>query len=89
MIDLGTAEESVQDSQQFWLQYVFDNMQLFCLGAHDICENIGKVLDNTSKIKICGSERDRNQWSSRYCGGSAAGLDTPLGSQHPAPHSEP
>ena len=42
-----------------------------------------------SEMKICGRERDRNQWSSRYCGGSGAGLDTPSGSQHPAPHTKP
>ena len=40
-------------------------------------------------MKICGSERDRNQWPSRYCGGSGAGSDTPSGSQHPAPHAKP
>ena len=34
-----------------------------------------------SDMKICGSERDRNQWPSRYCGGSGAGSDTPSGSQ--------
>ena len=38
-----------------------------------------------SEMKICGSERDRNQWPSRYCGGSGAGS----GSQHPAPHAKP
>ena len=42
-----------------------------------------------SEMKICGSERDRNQWPSRYCGGSGAGSDTPSGSQHPAPHAKP
>ena len=42
-----------------------------------------------SEMKICGSERDRNQWPSRYCGGSGVGLDTPSGSQHPAPHAKP
>ena len=31
----------------------------------------------------------RNQWPSRYCGGSGAGLDTPSGSQRPAPHAKP
>nr|KAG5706138.1 hypothetical protein BaRGS_025760 [Batillaria attramentaria] len=36
-----------------------------------------------------GSERSRNQWPSRSCGGSGAGLDTPSGSQHPAPHAKP
>ena len=41
-----------------------------------------------SEMKICGSERDRNQWPSRYCGGSGAGSDTPSGSQHPAPHCQ-
>ena len=25
------------------------------------------------EMKICGSERDRNQWPSRYSGGSGAG----------------
>ena len=40
-------------------------------------------------MKICGSERDRNQWPSRYCGGSGTELDTPSGSQHPAPHAKP
>ena len=40
-------------------------------------------------MKICGSERDRNQWPSRYCRGSGAGSDTPSGSQHPAPHANP
>ena len=40
-------------------------------------------------MKICGSERDRNQWPSRYCGGSEAGSDTPSGSQHLAPHAKP
>ena len=40
-------------------------------------------------MKICGSERDRNQWPSRYCGGSGAGSDTLSGSQHPAPHTKP
>ena len=39
-------------------------------------------------MKICGSERDRNQWSSRYCEGSGAGSDTPSGCQHPAPHAK-
>ena len=42
-----------------------------------------------SEMKICGSERDRNKWLSRYCGGSGAGSDTPSGSQHPAPHAKP
>ena len=42
-----------------------------------------------SEMKICGSERDRNQWPSRYCGGSGAGSDTRSGSQHPAPHAKP
>ena len=42
-----------------------------------------------SEMKICGSKQDRNQWPSRYCGGSGAGLDTPSGSQHPAPHAKP
>ena len=42
-----------------------------------------------SEMKICGSERDRNQWPSRYCRGSGAGSDTPSGSQHPAPHAKP
>ena len=40
-------------------------------------------------MNICGSERDRNQWPSRYCGGSGAGSDTPSGSQHPAPRAKP
>ena len=40
-------------------------------------------------MKICGSERDRNQRPSRYCEGSGAGPDTPSGSQHPAPHAKP
>ena len=42
-----------------------------------------------SEMWICGSERDRNQWPSRYCGGSGAGSDTPSGSQNPAPHAKP
>ena len=42
-----------------------------------------------SVMKICGSGRNRNQWPSRYCGGSGAGSDTPSGSQHPAPHAKP
>ena len=42
-----------------------------------------------SKVKICGNKKDRNQWPSRYCGRSGAGLDTPSGSQHPAPHIKP
>ena len=42
-----------------------------------------------SEMKNCGSERDRNQWPSRYYGGSGAGSDTPSGSQHPAPHAKP
>ena len=42
-----------------------------------------------SEMKICGSKRDRNQWPSRYCGESGAGLDTPSESQHPAPHAKP
>ena len=42
-----------------------------------------------SEMKICGSERDRNQWPSRYCGESGAGLDTPSGSQHSEPHAKP
>ena len=42
-----------------------------------------------SEMKICGGERDRNQWPSRYCGGSGAGSETPSGSQHPAPHAKP
>ena len=42
-----------------------------------------------SEMKICGSERDMNQWPSRYWGGSGAGSDTPPGSQHPAPHVKP
>ena len=29
-----------------------------------------------SEMKICGSEWDKNQWPSRYCGGSGAGSDT-------------
>ena len=41
-----------------------------------------------SEMKICGSERDRNLWLSRYCGESGAGSDTPSGSQHPAPHAK-
>ena len=41
------------------------------------------------EMKLCGSERDRNQWPSRYCGGSGAGSDTPSRSQHPAPHAKP
>ena len=41
------------------------------------------------EMKICGSERDRNQWPSRYCGGSGARLGTPSVSQHPAPHAKP
>ena len=42
-------------------------------------------------MKICGNERDRNQWPSRYCGGNGAGSDTPSGSQHhtPSPDLEP
>ena len=40
-------------------------------------------------MKICGSELDRNQWPSRYCGGSGAGSDTPSGSKYPAPHAKP
>ena len=36
-------------------------------------------------MKICESERDRNQWPSRYCGGSRAGSDTHAGSQHHTP----
>ena len=40
-------------------------------------------------MKICVSERDRNQWPSRYCEESGAGSDTPPGSQHPAPHAKP
>ena len=44
-------------------------------------------------MKICGSERDRDQWPSRYCGGSGAGSDTPqeASSQHhtPSPDLEP
>ena len=42
-----------------------------------------------SEMKICGSKRDRNQWPSRFCGGSGARSDTPSGSQHPAPHAKP
>ena len=42
-----------------------------------------------SETKICGSQRDRNQWPSSCCGGSGAGSDTPSGSQHPAPHAKP
>ena len=42
-----------------------------------------------SEMKNCGSERDRNQWPSRYCGGSGAGSDTPSGNQHPTPHAKP
>ena len=41
------------------------------------------------EMKICRSEQDRNQWPSRYCGGSGAGLDTSSGSQHPASHAKP
>ena len=40
-------------------------------------------------MKICGGERDRNQWPSIYRGGSGAGSDTPSGSQHPASHAKP
>ena len=41
-------------------------------------------------MKICGSERDRNQWPSRYCRGSGVGSDTPSGrGTHPAPHAKP
>ena len=36
------------------------------------------------QMKVCGSERDRNQWPCRYCGGSGAGSYTPSGSQQPA-----
>ena len=42
-----------------------------------------------SEMKICGSERDRNQWPSRYCGGSGTGSDALSGSQHPAPYAKP
>ena len=42
-----------------------------------------------SEMKIWGSERDRIQWPSRYCGASGAGMDTPSGSKHPAPHAKP
>ena len=42
-----------------------------------------------TEMKICGSERDRNQWLSRYCRWSGSGSDTPSGSQHPAPHAKP
>ena len=42
-----------------------------------------------SKMTICRSERDRNQWPSRYCRGSGAESDTPSGSQHPALHAKP
>ena len=41
-----------------------------------------------SDMKTCGSERDRNQWPSRYCGGNGAGSDTPSGSKHPASHAK-
>ena len=45
-------------------------------------------------MKICGSERDRNQWPSRHYGGSGAGSDTYLmeaSVQHhtPSPDLEP
>ena len=44
-------------------------------------------------MKICGSELDRNQLPSGYCGGNGPGLDTPSGSQHqhhtPNPGPEP
>ena len=42
-----------------------------------------------SEMKICASERDRNQWPSRHCRGSGAGSDTPSGSQHPEAHAKP
>ena len=42
-----------------------------------------------SEMKIYGSERDKNQWPSRYCGGSGARSDTPSGSQHPTSHAKP
>ena len=42
-----------------------------------------------SEMNTRESERDRNQWPSRYCGGSGTGLDTPSGSQHLAPHAKP
>ena len=51
-------------------------------------ENPSCVLPS-SEMKICGSERDRNQWPSRYSRGSGTGSDTPSGSQHPAPHACP
>ena len=60
----------------------------------DILQHLSEAREDPngkrrSEMKICGSERDRNQWPSRYCGGSGAGLDTPSGSQHPAPHAKP
>ena len=41
------------------------------------------------QILSCGSERDRNQWPSKFWRGSGDGLVTPLGSQNPAPHAKP
>nr|KAG5694139.1 hypothetical protein BaRGS_001466 [Batillaria attramentaria] len=39
--------------------------------------------------KIRNEELWERAGPSRYCGGSGAGLDTPSGSQHPAPHAKP
>ena len=42
-----------------------------------------------SRMKICWSERDRNQWLSRFCGGIGAEWDTPSGNQHLVLHAKP
>nr|KAG5695858.1 hypothetical protein BaRGS_006515 [Batillaria attramentaria] len=41
------------------------------------------------RTKSCGSERDRNQCRKQILRRKWAGLDTPSGSQHPAPHAKP
>ena len=83
------AEEEKDDFYQ-QLQAVLDRR-----GTKDITINTRDTWTGKSngkrrsEMKICGSERDRNQWPSRYCRGRGAVLDTPSGNQHPAPHAKP
>ena len=59
------------------------------LTTQTLQQKIQTFFNRRSEMKIYGSERDRNQWQSRCCGGSGAGSDTPSGSQYPAPQAKP
>nr|KAG5690758.1 hypothetical protein BaRGS_013048 [Batillaria attramentaria] len=51
---------------------------------------LNTCLRRISNIRWPEQIRNEEPWErSRSCGGSGAGLDTPSGSQHPAPHAKP